>query len=71
MTSFTISENIEFIDEVIANKDNWIHHKAGRYKAVEMLNTFAVMVNNKYWITDEEVELINELMSIIEEYHNV
>ena len=66
MTTFIISDNIAFIEEVWSNMHNWMDDQQKRNAAMVMLNEFDRMTHNQYWLTDDEELFIDQITHTIE-----
>ena len=66
MTTFIISDNIEFIEEAWNNMHNWMDDPKKRNQAMQMLNEFDGMTHNQYWLTDAEELFIDQITHMIE-----
>ncbi len=66
MTSFIISDNVQFVSEVWDNMHNWMDNPKKRKAAIKMLKEFKSMTHNQYWLTDDEELFIDQLTHTIE-----
>ena len=66
MSTFIISDNIEFIGEVWSNMHNWMDDQQKRNAAMVMLNEFDRMTHNQFWLTDDEELFIDQITHTIE-----
>lgn len=66
MTTFIISDNIEFIGEIWSNMHNWMDDPKKRDICISMLNEFDSMTHNQYWLTDDEELFIDQITHTIE-----
>ena len=66
MTTFIISDNIQYITDAWDNMHNWMDNPQKRNAAIQMLNEFDRMTHNQYWLTDEEELFIDQIIHTIE-----
>ena len=66
MTTYIISDNIQFITETWDNMHNWMDDPKKRDMCMSMLNEFDHMTHNQYWLTDEEELFIDQITHTIE-----
>jgi hypothetical protein len=66
LTSFIISDNVQFVSEVWDNMHNWMDNPKKRKAAIKMLKEFKSMTHNQYWLTDDEELFIDQLTHTIE-----
>lgn len=66
MTSFIISDNVQFVTEVWDNMHNWMDNPKKRKAAIKMLKEFKSITHNQYWLTDDEELFIDQLTHTIE-----
>ncbi len=66
LSTTIISDNIELIRQVYANRHNWSVNPVSRGKAIDMLNEFDMMTYGNYWLTDQEERLLDQLSDFVE-----
>jgi hypothetical protein len=66
LSTTIISDNIELIRQVYANRHNWSVNSVSRGKAIDMLNEFDMMTYGNYWLTDQEERLLDQLSDFVE-----
>jgi hypothetical protein len=66
LTSFIISDNVQFVSEVWDNMHNWMDNPKKRKAAIKMLKEFKSMTHNQYWLTDDEELFIDQISHMIE-----
>jgi hypothetical protein len=67
-STFFVTDDVEFINEVHDKFYMWIEDEEKRDKAIEMLNEFDQRTFNWYWLTDEEELMIDSLEHLVEAY---
>lgn len=67
-STFHVTENMKFIAEVHDKFYLWIEDSEKRDHAIKMLNEFDQMTYNKYWLTDDEENMIDHLEHLVEAY---